>query len=166
MAASVKSSTFPRWTFRCIIIIPIFNDIIWIYWPFSKFEKNLQDFVGVLQPATVLKMTGCFLVISEGVVSMCLKNNIYRKFIGKTLPISKTLPLPWLIHDKTTHTTNKLFSVIPLFNKKLHNNSFLQWLEKQPFSRAFEHFLKLITINPGGTFFSKWYVLEYSCCWN
>ena len=47
------------------------------------------------------------------------------------------------------------FFVIPLFNKKLHNNSFLQRLEKQPFSRAFEHFLKLIMANPGGIFLSK-----------
>ena len=48
-------------------------------------------------------MTGCFLVVLEAVISMCLKNNIYRKFIGKTLPLSKTLLLAWLTHDKTTH---------------------------------------------------------------
>ena len=39
--------------------------------------KSLKTFYriynGVLQPATVLKLTGCFLVISEGAISMCLK---------------------------------------------------------------------------------------------
>ena len=49
--------------------------------------KKNPGYVGVLQPATVLKMTGCFLVISEAVVLMCLKNHIYRKFLGKNLPL-------------------------------------------------------------------------------
>ena len=57
--------------------------------------KSLKKFYGiyngVLQPATVLKMTGCFLVISEAVISICLKNNIYREFTGKTLPLSVKL---------------------------------------------------------------------------
>ena len=54
-------------------------------------KKIYRIFVAVLQPATVLKMTGCFLVISEAVISICLKNNIYREFTGKTLPLSVKL---------------------------------------------------------------------------
>ena len=42
--------------------------------------KSLKKFYGiyngVLQPATVLKMTGCFLVISEGAISICLKKRL------------------------------------------------------------------------------------------
>ena len=59
--------------------------------------KMYRVYIGVLQPATVLKMTGCFLVVLEAVISMCLKSDIYRKFIGKTLPLA------WLTHDKTMH---------------------------------------------------------------
>ena len=49
--------------------------------------KMYRIYIGVLQPATVLKMAGCFLVISEAVILMCLKNDIHRKFLGKTLPL-------------------------------------------------------------------------------
>ena len=45
--------------------------------------KNLKQFYriynGFLQPAIVLKMTGCFLVISEEAVSMCLKKRLLQK---------------------------------------------------------------------------------------
>ena len=58
----------------------------------EKFEKKIHKiYVGVLQPATVLKLTGCFLAISEAVVSMCLKNDISRKFLDKTFPLSVKL---------------------------------------------------------------------------
>ena len=50
-----------------------------------KFHRRTYN--GVLQPATVLKMTGCFLVISEAAVAVCLKNKFYRKFVGKTLSL-------------------------------------------------------------------------------
>ena len=43
---------------------------------------------GVLQPAIVLKMTGRLLLISEAAILMCLKNNFFRKIIGKTLPLA------------------------------------------------------------------------------
>ena len=36
-------------------------------------------------------MTDCFLAISEAVVSKRLKNDIYRKFLGKTLLLSEKL---------------------------------------------------------------------------
>ena len=42
----------------------------------EKFKKIYRIYVGVLQPVTVLKTTDCFLVISEAVISMCLKNDI------------------------------------------------------------------------------------------
>ena len=54
-------------------------------------EDSNNTHVGVLQPATILKMTGCFLAISEAVASMCLKNDISRKFPGKKLPLSVKL---------------------------------------------------------------------------
>ena len=38
----------------------------------EKFNRRTQD--DVMQPATVLKMTGGFLVISEAAISICLKN--------------------------------------------------------------------------------------------
>ena len=57
----------------------------------ESLTKMYRVYVGVLQPVTVLKMTGCFLVVLEAVISMCLKNDIYRKFIGKTLPFSVKL---------------------------------------------------------------------------
>ena len=43
---------------------------------------------GVLQPAIVLKMTGGLLLISEAAILMCLKNNFFRKILGKTLPLA------------------------------------------------------------------------------
>ena len=58
-----------------------------------KFHRRIYD--SVWKPLTVLKMTGCFLVISEAAILMCFRNNFYRKFIGKTLPLA----LAWLIHD-------------------------------------------------------------------
>ena len=57
----------------------------------EKLEKVYRIYIGVLQPATVFKNDWLFLVTSEAVVLMCLKNNIYRKFIGKTLPLSVKL---------------------------------------------------------------------------
>ena len=53
----------------------------------KSMKKIYRIYVGVLQPTTVLKMTGYFLVISEAVVSLCLKNDIYRNFLGRTLPL-------------------------------------------------------------------------------
>ena len=48
----------------------------------KSFEKLLRrTFDGVLQSATVLKMTGCLLVISEAAISICLRNKFYRKFL-------------------------------------------------------------------------------------
>ena len=51
----------------------------------KSMKKIYRIYVGVLQPTTVLKMTGYFLVISEAVVSLCLKNDIYRNFLGNKL---------------------------------------------------------------------------------
>ena len=116
-------------------------------------KKKSRIYVGVLQPATVLKMTGCFLVISEAVVLMCSKNHIYRKFLGKNLPL-----LVKFYHQHDRYTTQRcvatyqLFFVIPLFNKKLHKKSLLYWFDKQPFNRGFKHFLKFFMVNPSGTF--------------
>ena len=48
----------------------------------KSFEKLLRrTFDGVLQSATVLKMTGCLLVISEAAISICLRNKFYKKFL-------------------------------------------------------------------------------------
>ena len=116
-------------------------------------EDTHEKFVKDLQDIHVLKMTGCFLAISEAVVSKRLKNDIYRKFLGKTLLLSEKL---YHQHDwyKTQRrvTTNKPFFVIPLFNKKPHKNYLPCWFEKQPFSRVFKHFLKFFTVSPRGTF--------------
>ena len=46
----------------------------------KSLKKIYGIYVCVLQPATVLIMTDCSLVISEAVVSMCLKNNIIVSF--------------------------------------------------------------------------------------
>ena len=54
----------------------------------KSLKKIFRIYVGVLQPAAVLEMTGCFLVTSEAVALMCLKNDIHRKFLSKTLPLS------------------------------------------------------------------------------
>ena len=51
----------------------------------EKFHRSTYD--GVLKSLAVLKMTGCFLVISEATVLMCLKNDFYRKPLGKMLPL-------------------------------------------------------------------------------
>ena len=51
----------------------------------EKFHRRIYDCV--LKSSTVLKMTGCFLVISEASVLMCLKNDFYRKLLGKMLPL-------------------------------------------------------------------------------
>ena len=48
----------------------------------KSFEKLLRrTFDGVLQSATLLKMTGCLLVISEAAISICLRNKFYKKFL-------------------------------------------------------------------------------------
>ena len=48
----------------------------------KSFEKLLRrTFDGVLQSATVLKMTGCLSVISEAAISICLRNKFYKKFL-------------------------------------------------------------------------------------
>ena len=48
----------------------------------KSFEKLLRrTYDGVLQSATVLKMTGCLLVISEAAISICLRNKFYKKFL-------------------------------------------------------------------------------------
>ena len=56
----------------------------------KKFDEIQQNVIydGVLQPAIVLKMTGRLLLISEAAIFMCLKNNFFRKIIGKTLPLA------------------------------------------------------------------------------
>ena len=54
-------------------------------------------------------MTGCFLVISEAVVSVCLKNNIYRKFLCKTLLLSVKLYISMTdtCHNNKSHAYSK-----------------------------------------------------------
>ena len=118
-------------------------------WIYEKQEKMIRD------NFQLLKMTDCFLVISEAVVSMCLKNDISRNYSVKLYHSHKTLPLAWLMHDTMTRH-QKQFFVIPLFNKKLHKNSLLcWWVEKQPFSCVFKHFLKFFTVNSRETFSIK-----------
>ena len=50
--------------------------------------KKFHRFDSVWKPLTVLKMTGCFVVISKAVVLTRLKDDFYRKFLGKTLPLA------------------------------------------------------------------------------
>ena len=49
--------------------------------------KKFHRFRSVWEPLTVLKMTGCFVVISEAVVLTRLKDDFYRKFLSKILPL-------------------------------------------------------------------------------
>ena len=45
----------------------------------KSLKKFYRIYIGVLQPATVLKMAGCFLVILEGAVLMCLKKQLLQE---------------------------------------------------------------------------------------
>ena len=110
-------------------------------------------------------MTGCFLVISEAAVSMCLKNKFHRKSLGKTLPLSvKRYHYHYAQHNNALPKT-KYFFVIPFSNKKLHKNFFpmllLCYFEKQPFSSVFIKYFLKFSLSVLVELYLKWNVSHY-----